>query len=94
MNGTFRVIYTYMSFIKFCNLFFFSFCSTKDPNTVFVSNLLFSVDEERLKDVFLPVKITQENAFLKYFHIHYVLLFKEQRFINYGIILYLGFKGV
>ncbi|CAH3157953.1 unnamed protein product [Porites lobata] len=29
--------------------------STKDPNTVFVSNLLFSVDEERLKDVFLPL---------------------------------------
>ena len=58
INCTFSVIYTHMPFIKFSILFFFSFCSTKDPNTVFVSNLLFSVDEERLKDVFLPVKIT------------------------------------
>ena len=29
--------------------------SEKDPNTVFVSNLLFSIDEERLKETFSPV---------------------------------------
>jgi len=29
--------------------------SEKDPNTVFVSNLLFSIDEERLKETFLPL---------------------------------------
>lgn len=33
-------------------------CSAKDPNTVFVSNLLFSIDEDRLKETFLPVCVS------------------------------------
>lgn len=52
-------IYAHVLYKVFHFVYFFSFCSTKDPNTVFVSNLLFSVDEDRLKDVFSPVKITQ-----------------------------------
>lgn len=39
--------------------------STKDPNTVFVSNLLFSIDEERLKEVFLPLGEITEVRLVK-----------------------------
>lgn len=39
--------------------------STKDPNTVFVSNLLFSVDEERLKKTFSPLGDITEVRLVK-----------------------------
>jgi len=44
-----------MRSVFFTTVMLISFCSEKDPNTVFVSNLLFSIDEERLKETFLPV---------------------------------------
>lgn len=39
--------------------------SEKDPNTVFVSNLLFSIDEDRLKETFLPLGEITEIRLVK-----------------------------
>ena len=48
--------------------------SEKDPNTIFVSNLLFSINEERLKETFSPVRKNISST------LHHALSLKKIRF--------------
>ena len=48
--------------------------SAKDPNTIFVSNLLFSINEERLKETFSPVRKNISST------LHHTLSLKKTRF--------------